>query len=730
MKYRWIGVLLMFATLTAAAEDRPRIGLVLGGGGARGAAHIGVLKELERHRVPIDAIAGTSMGSIIGGLYASGMTVDELENLVTSLDWIETLSDDSPRKDLSFRRKQDDAHFPLNLEVGLRDGEPVFPAGVVKGQKLDLELRKLTIGVSHIEAFDDLPIPFRAVATDLVRGEPWVGSSGDLAQAIRASMSVPGVIAPARIDDRLLVDGGIVENLPIDVMRDMDVDIIIAVTVEFPLYDASELESVFAVAEQITTIPIRKETQRQIGMLDDEDVVIRPQLGTSFGSASFGRVAEAIEPGISAARLVSERLHELGVSEAEYGEFVAARTGVPAATGSLAFVRIVHDGQVRNGMLESRIKTRVGDPIVTKTLERDARRLYGLDMFEQVSYDLVTEDGMTGVEFHARPKAIGPDTMRFSMSLENDFEGSTAFNIAARLTRAGLNERGAEWRTDLQLGTDPLLVSEFYQPFGRGSRLFFAPRVDLRQSVRNTFIDDRATARFRIDEASAGIDLGIELAEWGEFRAGVFHGVGNARVKVGDPSIPNISFNTGGVFAQLRSDTLDHAHFPTSGSRAGIKWTQSLTGLGADQDYEAFESELTKAWSFGRNSLQLGMSYATTFDAETAINEHFPMGGFLRLSGLEHEQISGPHAALGKLVYYRRISSPPQGLLYLPMYLGASLEAGNVWQTRSEMSFDSMRANGSLFVGFDTYIGPVFLAAGLAEGGDSNVYLFIGSSPR
>ncbi|NIV17320.1 MAG: BamA/TamA family outer membrane protein [Woeseiaceae bacterium] len=730
MKYRWLGLLLLFTSLAAAAEDRPRIGLVLGGGGARGAAHIGVLKELERQRVPIDAIAGTSMGAIIGGLYASGMSVEEIEQLLLTLDWIETLSDDSPRKALSFRRKQDDTQYPFDFELGLQDGEIRLPMGIVQGQKLDLVLRKQTVGVSHIESFDDLPIPFRAVATDLVRGEPYVMVSGDLVKAIRASMSVPGILAPIRVDDRLLVDGGILENLPIDAIRGMDVDVIIAVDVEFPLYDEEELDSVMTVAEQILTIPIRKETLRQLATLGDQDVVIKPALGTGFGSADFGRVREALEPGTVAARNMSDKLRALAVDERDYAAWQAGRKEVPAAGESLAFVRVAHDGRLRQGLLESRLETQAGDAIDPEALERDAKRLYGLDLFGQVSYDLLSENGGTGVEFQARPKSQGPNTMRFSLFLENDFEGSTTFNVATRLTKTAINDRGAEWRTDFQLGTDPLLVSEFYQPFGAESRMFFAPRVDLRQSVRKSFVEDDAIARYRVNEVSAGIDFGMEIAEWGELRLGAFHGVGNARVKVGDTAIPNIDFNTGGVFAQLQADTLDHAHFPGSGYRAGLTWTQSLTELGADQRFESFESEYVKAWSRGRNNLQLGLGYATTFNADTPVTEHFTLGGFLRMSGLEQGEISGPHAALGKLVYYRRIGSPPDGLLNMPVYLGASFEAGNVWQSRSDISFDSLWANGSVFAGLDTYIGPVFLGAGVAEGGEANVYLFIGSSPR
>jgi len=278
---------LVFVTLVAAlfagsalrAEDeRPSIGLVLGGGGARGIAHIGVLKELERLRIPIDAIAGTSMGAVVGGLYATGLTADELEQIVLSLDWSQALSDTPQRKNLSFRRKQDDVRYPIGLELGVRGRKIILPRGLVQGQNLDPLLRRLTADVSQVHDFSDLPIPFRAVATNLETGDRHVMASGDLARSIRASMSVPGLIAPTSLDGKLLADGGAVANLPVDVVRDMDVDIIIAVDVEFPLYGPNELESAPAITEQILTILTRKETVRQIETLHEDDILIRPAL--------------------------------------------------------------------------------------------------------------------------------------------------------------------------------------------------------------------------------------------------------------------------------------------------------------------------------------------------------------------------------------------------------------------------------------------------------------------
>ncbi len=711
------------------ASNRPKVGLVLGGGGARGAAHIGVLQELERYRIPIDAIAGTSMGAVVGGLYASGMTPDELEQLVTSLDWADALTDMPARKYLSFRRKQDDAQYPIDLEVGLRDGSLLLPKGVIQGQKLDLILRELTIDVSHLTDFDDLPIPFRAIASDIERGEPYVMGQGDLARAIRASMSVPGVFAPVRLDDRLLVDGGIVGNLPIDVIREMGVDIIIAVDVEFPLYAADELDSAVTISEQMLTILIRKETLRQIETLGDEDILIRPELGT-FASTSFGEIETAIRPGAEAANAASGQLRRLSVDESQYEDYLTRHKGQIPPQEPLAFVRVVHDGRLSPDILTSRLDTEVGDAVKPRRLADDAQRLFGLDLYEQVSYKLVTEDSGTGVEFHARSKSWGPDVVQFAVSLADDFEGSTAFNLAARLTRTELNTRGAEWRTDLQLGTDPLLFSEFYQPFGRDSSLFVAPRIELRQSNINAYDLDETVARLRLSQVEAGVDLGAEVGSWGEFRIGAYSGGGKARVKVGDPLLPNITFDTGGVFAQFRIDTLDNAQFPRSGVRAELRWKESLPAFGADDSFSTIEADIASTWSRGKNSLQLGLGYATTVDSSGAIQNYFPLGGFLRLSGLERGEISGPHAALAKLVYYRRVGESAGNLLDVPVYFGASLEAGNVWQTRSDIGFDSMLFNGSLFAGLDTYIGPIYLAAGLAEGGGKNFYLFIGVPPR
>lgn len=714
---------------TAPETERPRIGLVLGGGGARGAAHIGVLKELERLRIPIDAIAGTSIGAVVGGLYASGMTPAELEQLVGTLDWADILTDASKRENKSFRRKQDDAAFLLQFELGLTDGRLVLPKGLVEGQKLHLVLTEELLHVSGIEDFDNLPTPFRAVASDIATGERYVMGSGDLALAIRASMSAPGIFSPVIVDGRALVDGGLVGNVPVEVIREMDVDIIIAVDVEFPLYPAEELTSALSITEQMLTILINKETSRQLASLGENDFLIRPDLG-KFGSTNFADITDTIEPGRVAAAALSERLAALSLSEQQYRNFMAARAVGSDLQDTIDFVRVVDNSLLADRVLEARLKTEPGDAIDAKKLAKDAERLYGLTTYEQVSYKLIYENEQTGVEYTARTKSWGPNFMQFGLALENDFEGSSIVNFASRLTMTGINAMGAEWRNDIQLGTEPRLVSEFYQPLSFDSRYFVAPHIDLEQMNFNTFDAGSKVARYRISEAATGIDIGREIGRWGEFRVGLFRGKGNSKVKVGDPSLPNFDFDTGGGFAQFRVDTLDNAQIPKHGTRVNVKWTMSRTGLGADDSFDTLQASLNKVWSWGNNTIQFGLEYATTEAPDSQFQNYFHLGGFLRLSGLQRGAISGPHSGLTRVVYYREIGAAAKGLFDMPLYIGGSVEAGNVWQSRSEMSFDTTLVNGSIFAGVDTYLGPIFIGAGLSEHGDRSFYLFFGNAKR
>jgi len=714
-----------------SVHDRPRVGLVLGGGGARGAAHIGVLRELERLRIPIDAIAGTSMGAVVGSLYASGKTPDELEELVLSIDWADAFVDSTRRQDLSFRRKQDDAAFPVKLELGMKDGDVQLPKGLIQGQKLQLILREQLLNVSDIHDFDQLPIPFRAVASNIDTAEPYVMSSGDLALAARASMSAPGLFSPVVIDGKTLVDGGLVGNVPVSVIKDMGVDVVIAVDVEFPLYPPEQLQSALEITEQMLTILIRKETRRQLEGLEEGDILIRPDLG-EYGSTNFSQIEQTIAPGAAATIAKADELSALSLTEEQYAQHKAQRGTHILDKDVIDFVRVIDNGQLSGKVLSARLMTKPGDRIDAVRLAQDTGRLYGLNVYESVDYQVVKDGEQTGVEFETRAKSWGPNFLKFRLSIEDDFEGSTAFNLATRLTMTGMNSLGAEWRNDLQIGTEPFFESEFYQPLSFDSRYFVAPRIQLAQRNLNAFANDLSVARYRVSEAEFGLDVGRELGRWGEFRLGAIRGVGSARVKVGDPSLPNIDFEQGSLFARFSVDTLDDAQIPKEGSLANVEWSLSRRGLGGDSRYDKLHASIDKFWSWGhddRNTMQAGLEYATTIKSDNRVQDFFPLGGFLRLSGMERGEISGPHAGLLRLMYYRQLGGE-RGFFDMPLYLGGSLEAGNAWQNRSDITTGSLIVNGSLFAGVDTYVGLLFLGAGFSEAGNNSFYLFLGDPRR
>jgi NTE family protein len=717
------------AAVSASNAARPRIGLVLSGGGARGAAHVGALKVIEELRIPIDAIAGTSMGAVVGGLYASGMSAAEIEQLLFSVDWQKAFNDQTPRRDLGFRRKQDDRNFLVRYALGINNDGFKLPKGLIQGQKLSQVLRGAALPVAEITDFDRLPIPFRAVATDLETGAPVVMGSGDLVTAMRASMSAPGVFIPTERDGRLLVDGGLVKNLPVDIARQMNVDVLIVVDVTFALYQRSELTSPLEITLQASAIMMRSRTLEQRALLTERDIVIDPALG-SFGSTDFSHVNSARTVGEQAARAMQTRLSSLSLDSAGYQTYLANRNPRVATPQVMAFVR-TDDGRRRyQALLMDLMQDVIAKPLDKALVEQRMTQLYALDLFESVDYtivdDVIAGQHVSGLEFHLRRKSWGPNYVRVGLNLEDDFSGNSRYNAAVRFIATELNPLGGEWLTDLQIGDHPLAYSEFYQPLGYGHRYFVSPHIGA--EVRPLEVRDAAGSitEYRVRENEAGFDVGRELGNWGEWRVGAFSGSGSARVRVGDTSLPDEGFTSGGYFGRLSYDKLDSVFFPRHGQQLRIEWTGQRDALGADRHSDRVELGFLMARSRTKNTLIFSVDVGSTLNSQTYPQDYFQLGGFLNLSGLHTDELSGPHYGIGRLIYYRKIGNGGTGVLDLPLYAGLSLEAGNVWQTRDEMSTSDLRGNGSLFIGADTILGPVYLGAGFDQEGASAFYLYLG----
>ncbi len=726
------------APAAATGHERPRVGLVLSGGGARGAAHIGVLRVLEENHIPIDAIAGTSMGAVVGGLYATGLDAKDIEHVMTSLDWQDAFRDRPPRADLNFRRKLEDQSFLVKFPLGLKGRRFRLPRGLVQGQKLTQTLRTLTLPVAQIQRFDELAIPFRAIATDIVTGDRVVIDHGDLTTAMRASLSAPGVFAPVESEGRLLVDGGLSSNLPVDVARAMGVDVLIVVDCGFPLLERGKLESVATVSNQMLAILIRHNTAQQRKTLTDRDVVIDPALG-DFSSLDFSGHERAIQLGEEAARGALRRLQALSVPPGEYARIVAARQTVRGDLPRVGFLRVEPGSEKYFGAIQALFGDQLGKPADGGRLSRRVGELYGQGNLEIFDYQLVQQERPPEVALNVPPEyglalttrrnSWGPNYLRFGLNLQNDFEGNSSFNAAARGTLAEITKYGGEWVWDLQIGETPRVATEVYLPVGYRSRWFVAPHAEFQiRTLPLVDEQDRILAEYRVRRTNYGLDLGREFGNLGEARLGFGRSFGAARVRVGDPVLPPSEFSAHSLFAEYRYDSIDDVNFPHRGATFQIGWEGERNGRGDDTNANLLIFDQLYAHTWGRNTAILWATGGTRLDSEVDVTRSFfSLGGFLNMSGITPETLSGPHFAIARAIYYRQMGrADTGGFLSVPVYLGASLEKGNVWNARRDITFSSARTNGSVFVGLDTLMGPVYFATGFDDRGGSAYYLFLG----
>ncbi len=731
MRRLLFALLLLLPLGTLAANTAPKIGLVLSGGAARGLAHIGVLKALDEQGTHVDAIAGTSMGAVIGGLYAAGYTPKELEKLALGLDWKQALSDSPPRVDVPFRRKQDDRDFLVKQKLSFRDdGTLGLPLGAIQGQNLSMLLESLLVHTSDTRDFDQLAIPFRAVATDISTGEKVVFSKGHLPQAIRASMSIPAVFAPVEVNGKLLVDGGMVDNIPVDVARQMGVDVVIVVDIGNPLADRKQLLTVVDMLNQSVTLMTRKNSEAQLATLKSSDILVQPPL-SGYSSTDFGRVPQLIDAGYRATRILAPRLAALRKpADAEAVALNEARE--PGERQPVIDrIEVENNSKVSDDVIRHYIRQPLGAHLDLERLQRDMSTLYGLDYFDQVQYRVVRnkpdKDGKAGnvLVIHAYGKRSGTDYLRLGLSLSDDLRGDSTFNVGGSYRMNGINRLGAEWLTRLQIGDRQELYSEFYQPLDVGSRYFVAPYLfNEAQNVEATD-DDDPIAEYRLERYGYGLNLGRQIANNGEFRFGVAQAFGKADVRVGEQDLPNYHFNEGYAQLQYSFDTVDNVDFPREGENIQTSFREHTPSLGDDDRYRQWEFRLDKALSSGPNTWVLGGGYGRTRDDANVVVSSFLLGGARQLSGFRQDAIAGQNYSLGRVIYYRRMTERSFLPLDFPFYLGGSLERGRVWN--NDNSYDTGYINaGSILMGFETPLGPLSFSYGLNDASEQAVYINLG----
>ena len=715
----------------APGTDRPRIGLVLSGGGARGLAHVGVLKVLERAGVRPDLIVGTSMGSIIGGLYASGMSAGTIERELLAVDWSGVFSQRVDRRELPERRKDQDLDLSVAFELGWRQGELMLPQAAVSSRGLETLLRRYTLPVRLVERFDELPIPFRAVATDMESGQAVELASGDLAVAMRSSMSVPGVFAPIEREGRILGDGGLVNNLPIDLARRLGAQVVIAVNVGTPIGGRETLGSVIGLTAQMVNILTEQNVQRSLALLQPRDVLIRPALD-GLGSGDFVKTAEFIALGEAAAGGVVERLAALATPAGAPPRPSALTPATP--TPLLSFVDIEGTELANPDRLRTQLRSAPGLPFDPRTAEQDARALAATGDFLRADYRLVRRDGRDGIVFELEDKPWGPNFLRVGLDLATDFAGRSGFNLKLAHDRHWLTPAGTEWRSRLHLGESPLLATELHHPLRWGEQMnqdwFISGRTQADFRVISLFdFNGHEAATFNRTQGAVGLDIGRAFGPLGEVRIGPALTVQRTTPRILSIAdirnlIREVRYESG-LRLRAVSDQLDYAIFPQSGYRAEFELMlgERRTGGSSETMYRV-SGEGTWVRPFGRHALNLHLRTAFSDETPNPLVGRFTLGGFHNLSGYPAERLNGNHLLLLRATWTTRLNQ--QVALTRGFFVGGTLEAGNAWLVRSAVSLRDLRSGSSLFVGADTGLGPMYLGLTYAPGGSPGIMFFIG----
>ena len=710
--------------------DRPKIGLVLGGGGARGYAHVGVLKKLEEMRVPYDYIAGTSMGSIVGGFLATGMESEELAQVVREADWDDLFKDKTARQDLPFRRKSDDDLGLYGPKLGIGKDSSLLPKGMVSGQKIVFMFESVASQRVNTTDFDKLPIPYRAIATDIVSGKMVVIGTGEVSMAMRASMAVPGVFDPVQRDDALLVDGGLVRNLPVDVARDMGADVVIAVDVGTKLAGKEDIKSALAIVYQMSGLLTVSNTNIQLETLGTNDVLITPDIGDKISSSDFGKLDEAIPLGYAATEAMQDQLEKYSLSESEYRAWRQQIDSCVEGPPQVHFVSLDNQSRFSDAVISELITIQPGETLDLEELDRDLRQIYALGFIRQARYSVIEKDDLQGVEITVLPDDRGSHFIETGVDLSFSARG-TAFNLRGGYLNTALDDRGSEFRTVLQIGESPGVFVDYFKPLDDGLKYSFEPSAYWFK--RPLYLYDStgdALAEIELDEWGGSLALGREFQRHAKLTLGYARYAGRMKIAVGNPEIDPFSFNGGELFAELKYDRLDDRFLPTEGLYSTLKYTASVESLGADSSFEQIEFTIFGSHTFGLHNFMWGGQYNTSLydNDNTNIDDDFPIyalyagGGFFNMSGYEPNSLLGPH--YGSILTGYRYQVAKSGLL--PGYVGMTVEYGNATEKRSDIFSDGL-LNGSAYFGYKTPLGPIYLGIGWSEDRSALFFLRFGT---
>jgi NTE family protein len=699
-------------------RPRPKIGVALEGGGAMGLAHIGVLKWFEEHHIPVDYVAGTSMGGLVGGFYATGMSPDELKTLIDGMDWKKILSDRTPYEDLAFRRKEDQRAYPNSLLFGLRGGLRL-PAGLNAGHQIGLLIDRVTLPYDEVPSFDALPVPFRCVATDLVSQKPYVFKDGSLAVALRATMSIPGAFSPVNDGKAVFVDGGLVDNLPTDVVRQMGAEIVIAVHLEPAPVEAKDIQSVFSVLNHSVRVLLE---ENELRSLAQADAVVSVPLA-EFSTVDYAKSAQIMKRGYEAASGRSRLLEAFALDDADWQEHqkvreARKRSDVPTPQ----FIEVQGTNAHEAIDVIRYVKRFQGKPINPKKLDEVLTRLTGVGRYDSAGYRLVEKNGQPGLLVQVVEKNYAPPMFQTAFEVDGSQSGNVDFTMGTRFTFMDVAGFRSEWRTDVLLGNTYGVQTELFRPFRAESRWFFAPHADASDTTFQIYAKNDPLADYRIYRTNIGGDIGYSLGRFSELRVGYQIGSLNTKLRLGSPVIPAVAGRVGQTRLRYLLDHTDDPVIPRRGFSAESNFRWFDQSPGAKDAFPSMDLKLGFFQPVARSaSLFVEGEGGTTFGvANTGVPQFF-LGGPVRLSAYGNNEFQGNQ-------YYLLRAGYMHDLLTLPPFLGkkvyavGSYEIGKMYGTTGTDFPDDVAA------GFlaETALGPFFIGGSVGDSGHRKWFFQLG----
>jgi NTE family protein len=695
------------ADTAVAAASRPRIGLVLGGGGAKGAAHVGVLAVLDELRIPVDCVAGTSMGALVGGTFAAGASAAEIEKQVRAISWQDTIAFQGQRNDEPMRRKLAGVTYSNSIEFGVSRGKLTPPAGLIPTQRIDQEIEQLVARSRGVTNFDDLPIPFRAVATDMLKGEMVVLSGGDLARSMRASMSVPGVFAPVKLDGRLLGDGGLTRNLPVDVARQTCADVVIAVSVPNPAPTEEQLRSPITQAAKTLDILIGANERQQIATLGAADILITVPVG-DIGSASFDKVAAAIPLGRETALARRTELARYSLPESEYLAWRASVSRPQLPPVRLAAVRIEGLQRVNAEYVKHTLQLRPGEVVTDATIAKRVNDVYALGDFESVLYSFEGDAAEPTLVVQATEKLRGPDVVRFDWGLYMGTDAKTAFLIGADYKRHWVNSRGGQFHGAVVVGRTSGIAASFYQPLDLAQRWFVEPGLVARSSLEDIYQEGDAVASYEFNEAFGYLDVGRVFGHRAELRAGLRSGGQSVKRDIALPTLEEVDWEGyGGLAMRFTYDSRDAVAAARSGLLARAVYFDSTDWLGAAEDYRRVEGLLSQVLPVGRDVAYLRVAGGSSLGTELPVYDDFLLGGPISFPGFAIGELRAQGYWVASASYSRPVAEISD-LFGQTLYLGGMATVGALDDPFLDPD-SGVLYSGALLLAGRTPIGPLTL---------------------